>query len=69
MSTYWGKGMVPKPQKCQNITISAVLEPIWGAAASTAGRRIPQKYLTLKKYTILKSVFKDLPYDTGFVTL
>ena len=37
--------------------------------AHLGGRGVPQNYLTLKKYTILKSVFTDLPYDTGFVTL
>ena len=31
MGPYGGKGVVPKPKKCQNMAILPISDPIWGA--------------------------------------
>ena len=56
-----GVGACLKTQKLQkNLTIKTSSDPIWGTT---------QNCLTLKRCTFLKSVFKELSFDTDFVTL
>ena len=50
---------MPEPQKVSEYGNFADFGPIWGAV----------NCLTIKKYTFLKPVFKDLSFDTGFVAL